>query len=191
MNPLLNRPSVGLRLSKAKSPCETKIFLRPLIFSKHESLIKKMGWRIELIDIKKLTAMLLVFVLTGPVNAHAPDREIMLQIENDELVLRLAEVLLENRRLEKIVNEALSAQNSGQKVVSGCDPKELEQKAAIEWASNHESTIAIRSENWIRENGPKCTVSQLKTIANQVRPLLGNYSATAEKMLKYMIKNRS
>ena len=191
MNSLLNRPSAGLRWSKAEPPYETKIFLRPLIFSKHESLIKKMGWRIELIDIKKLTAMFLVFVLTGPVNAHAPDREIMLQIENDELVLRLAEVLLENRRLEKIVNEALSAQNSGQKVVSGCDPEELEQKVAIEWASIGRLSIASKSENWIRENGPKCTLSQLKTIANQVRPLWGNYSATAEKMLKYMIKNRS
>jgi hypothetical protein len=190
MNSLLNRPSAGLRWSKAESPYETKIFLRPLIFSKHESLIKKMGWRIELIDIKKLTAMLLVFVLTGPVNAHAPDREIMLQIENDELVLRLAEVLLENRRLEKIVNEALSAQNSGQKVVSGCDPKELEQKAAIEWASIGHVMIADKSEKWIRENGPKCTVSQLKTISNEIKSLL-YFPSTSEKMLKYMIKNRS
>ena len=167
-----------------------KLVLRPLIFSKHESQIKKMGWRIELIDIKKLTAMLFVFVLIGPVNAHAPDREIMLQIENDELVLRLAEVLLENRRLEKIVNEALSAQNSGQKVVSGCDPKELEQKVAIEWASIHELTIASLSEKWIRENGPKCTLSQLKTISNEIKSLL-YFPSTSEKMLKYMIKNRS
>ena len=189
MNSLLNRPSVGLRLLKAESLCKTKIFLRPLIFSKHESQIKKMGWRIELIDIKKLTAMLFVFVLIGPVNAHAPDREIMLQIENDELVLRLAEVLLENRRLEKIVNEALSAQNSGQKVVSGCDPKELEQKAAIEWASIGDSIIANKSEKWIRENGPKCTLSQLKTISNEIKSLI-YYSSTSEKMLKYMIKNR-
>ena len=190
MNSLLNRPSVGLRWSKAELPYETKIFLRPLIFSKHESLIKKMGWRIELIDIKKLTAMLLVFVLAGPVNAHAPDREIMLQIENDELVLRLAEVLLENRRLEKIVNEALSAQNLGQKVVSGCDPKELEQKASIEWASKHQMTISRKSEEWIRVNGPECKVTQLKTINNKIVSLLGNYSSTSEKMLKYMIKNR-
>ena len=176
----------------------TKVFgfvklkvLRPLMCNRYKGLLKKTEWRIKLIYIKNLTAMLLVFALIGPVNAHAPDREIMLQIENDELVLRLAEVLLENRRLEKIVNEALSAQKLGQEVVSGCDPKELEQKAAIEWASDGTIMIAHYSERWIRTNGPKCTVSQLKTIANQVLPLLGNYTATAEKMLKYMIKNRS
>ena len=156
----------------------------------YRCLFKKKEWRIQLTNIKKLTVMFLVFALTGPVNAHAPDREIMLQIENDELVLRLAEVLLENRRLEKIVNEALSAQNSGQKVVSGCDPEELEQKVAIEWASIGSLAIASRSENWIRENGPKCTVSQLKTISNEIKSLL-YYPSTSEKMLKYMIKSRS
>ena len=156
----------------------------------YRCLFKKKEWRIQLTNIKKLTVMFLVFALTGPVNAHAPDREIMLQIENDELVLRLAEVLLENRRLEKIVNEALSAQNSGQKVVSGCDPEELEQKVAIEWASIGSLAIASRSENWIRENGPKCTVSQLKTISNEIKSLI-YFSSTSEKMLKYMIKNRS
>ena len=175
----------------------TKVFgfvklkvLRPLMCNRYKGLLKKTEWRIKLIYIKNLTAMLLVFALIGPVNAHAPDREIMLQIENDELVLRLAEVLLENRRLEKIVNEALSAQKLGQEVVSGCDPKELEQKAAIEWASNGDPSIARKSENWIRENGPKCTVSQLKTISNEIKSLL-YYSTTSEKMLKYMIKNRS
>jgi hypothetical protein len=92
--------------------------------------------------------------------------------------------------LEKIVNEALSAQNLGQKVVSGCDPKELEQKASIEWASKHQMTISRKSEEWIRVNGPECTVTQLKTINNKIVSLLGNYSSTSEKMLKYMIKNR-
>jgi hypothetical protein len=114
----------------------------------------------------------------------------MLQIENDELVLRLAEVLIENKRLEKFVNEALNAKEAGQKVVSGCDPRELEKLVVISWASESWPAINRKSEAWIRTFGPNCTINQLNTIYNEI----GNYTdypSTAKAMLKYMIKSSS
>ena len=122
--------------------------------------------------------------------AHQTDREIMLQIENDELVLRLAEVLIENRRLEKFANEVLSAKKMGRKVVAGCDPLVLEKNIFIDWASTGDRGISKRSESWIRDYGPKCTVNQLKTIYNKIEEYL-YYSSTSKKMLNFMIKSRS
>jgi hypothetical protein len=114
----------------------------------------------------------------------------MLQIENDELVLRLAEVLIENRRLEKFANEALSAKKAGQKVVAGCDPLVLQKNIFVDWASLGDIRISSKSESWIRDYGPKCTVNQLKTIYIQIEDYL-YYFSTSKKMLNFMIKSRS
>jgi len=142
-----------------------------------------------LIDIKQITVMFLALMLCMSAYAHQTDREIMLQIENDELVLRLADVLIENRRLEKFVNEALSAKKAGQKVVAGCNPKDLERKSVLEWGSNG-FIVASRSEGWIRTNGPKCTVNQLNDIYDEISSYL-SYPSESKKMLKYLINNRS
>ena len=139
---------------------------------------------------KKITVMFFALTLCMSAYAHQTDREIMLQIENDELVLRLAEVLIENRRLEKFVDEALSAKKTGGKVVTGCDPLVLEKNIVLEWVSVSQTTIKSKSESWIRDNGPNCTVNQLQTIYNEISGYL-YYSGSSRKMLKYMIKSRS
>ena len=143
-----------------------------------------------MIYIKQITVMFLALTLCVSTYAHETDREIMLQIENDELVLRLAEVLLENRRLEKFVNQALTAKKAGQKVVTGCDPLVLERNVVLDWASASDMTIKSKSESWIRDNGPNCTANQLQTIYNEIAGYL-LYESGSKKMLKYMIKSRS
>ena len=140
--------------------------------------------------IKQTMVMFFALTLCMSSYAHQTDREIMLQIENDELVLRLAEVLIENRRLEKFANEALSAKKAGQKVVAGCDPLVLQKNIFVDWASLGDIGISSKSESWIRDYGPKCTVNQLKTIYIQIEDYL-YYFSTSKKMLNFMIKSRS
>ena len=140
--------------------------------------------------IKQTMVMFFALTLCMSSYAHQTDREIMLQIENDELVLRLAEVLIENKRLEKFANEALSAKKAGQKVVAGCDPLVLQKNIFVDWASLGDIRISSKSESWIRDYGPKCTVNQLKTIYIQIEDYL-YYFSTSKKMLNFMIKSRS
>ena len=140
--------------------------------------------------IQKTIIVCLTVVLVDGAYAHESDREIKLQIANDELALRLADVLSENKRLEKFVDNALSAKASGQKVVLGCDPDKLESHIVLDLSSDNETSKKRKAEMWIKENGPECTVGQLQHIYDTIENYL-MYYPDPQKILSYMIRTRT
>ena len=112
-----------------------------------------------------LSWVLLVFLSTSVWAQSSEEKLLKLQAANDALTERVAELLKENRRLQQAVKEALSAQNSGSKIVAGCDSKGLHRAIAFENSGVGKKRAAM---NWLKSNGEKCTQSQLR----ELRPIV-------------------
>lgn len=107
--------------------------------------------------------ILTILVTSSAVFAHQPDELVTLQEANDALTLRVAELLVENARLQAFTERALVAQSKGEPVSRGCDPQDL-RKLLVE-----ASGAPYVANPWLKENAINCSKSDLEYIKANVR----------------------
>jgi len=97
------------------------------------------------------------------VQALAADAERVMRMKNtiDELSARVAELKTENQRLESALKEALLADRSGRRIVSGCDIGGAKDSFLYE---TNAITKGRQLMAWMKRNGKKCNMAQLKQL---------------------------
>lgn len=134
----------------------------------------------------KLTPGVLLALVVLPLHVYPAEctRDASLQAANDELTLRVAELLEENRNLRRHVENALVAASQGRPVVVGCDPQELRRELVTSdgWPST--------ATDWIDANQSECTVQQLEYIYQNIDKWSSKPMATADRLLRYYIDQR-
>jgi len=115
----------------------------------------------------KFCLIILVGLVSCPVLSHedkvAMEKMQRMQTAIDEITLRLAGVLEENRRLSDSLKEVLESSHRGQRVVVGCDTKRLRANMATPTSG---SGKANELHDFLLKNGKKCTNEQLRLILN-------------------------
>lgn len=129
-----------------------------------------------------LTFLLCTFISSA--NADQGERIAQLKTTNNELVLRLAEVLEENTKLKTAIKQAISASNKSIKIVSGCDPLEFHKSVVFANGALNQENISIA---WIKRNGPTCSIPQLKQIILTAKSNV-TYRTDSIKLLNYFIQ---
>jgi hypothetical protein len=89
-------------------------------------------------------------------HAHETDRESKLKITNDELTIRVAELLKEKKKLEAALRETLIAKFKNQRVVEGCDTQDLRKKLVSG------DGFSSQAKSWLDTYGEKCNREQLQ-----------------------------
>jgi len=131
---------------------------------------------------KRLIPSILVLILSAGVNAETIDEKLLkLQAANDALTERVAELLQENRRLQKAVQDALQAQQSGSKIVSGCDVESYAR--VIAFSSDNSITQERKSMEWLRKSGATCTAAQLDQLLKPTATM--TYSSAPTNLINY------
>jgi hypothetical protein len=97
------------------------------------------------------------------VQTFAADAERVAKMKNtiDELSTRVAELKTENQRLESALRDALSANRSGQRIVSGCDIEDAKKGFLYETNSILKGQ---RLMSWMKINASQCNIAQLKQL---------------------------
>lgn len=97
------------------------------------------------------------------VQTLAADSERVAKMKNtiDELSARVAELKTENQRLESALRDALSANLSGQRIVSGCDIEDAKKGFLYETGSIEKSWKLM---SWMKINAAQCNIAQLKQL---------------------------
>ena len=111
--------------------------------------------------------ILLILFITPTVMAHDSDEVLTLKAANDALTMRVAELLEENKRLEKFVKKAMVAKASNKKVSIGCDPQELREQLVL--VDGRPSS----ANQWLEAHYEDCTKADLKEINDKI----GSWSA--------------
>jgi hypothetical protein len=123
----------------------------------------------------KQLPILLVFTFLSQMSFAAPisteERTLRLEATVEELTFKLAETLLENKRLTQALKGAMAATREGTRVVEGCDLKELEKIYAYSGGTG--------LNNFIRKYVAVCTKAQIKSI----RDVHGRRTSTASNRL--------
>jgi Tfp pilus assembly protein PilX len=132
---------------------------------------------------KLITAILLSSITLSAV-AHESDREITLKAANDELTLRVAELLVENKRLQDFTKKALVAKSQGKTISKGCDPQKLRKKMVT--GTDHPDSV----NKWINANEANCTKEELTYIKRNV----GSWSQwpmfSTHRLLSYLVDQK-
>ena len=121
-------------------------------------------------------------VFVSVVSLAASDAEKVVRLENtvEQLASQLATAVEENKRLSSALREALSAQRSGARVVSGCDLEALRKKVA------YGTYVGAEIDSWVRINGEACTRVQLRGIKREYQADI--YSGTS-RVIDYLLNN--
>ncbi|MDC6471245.1 hypothetical protein PQ077_01345 [Litorivicinus sp.] len=127
-----------------------------------------------------LSWILLVFLSTSVWAESSDEKLLKLLAANDALTERVAELLQENRRLQKAVQDALNAQKTGSKIVTGCDTKQFHKTIAFESNSILQEAASM---DWLKENGAECTQSQLSTLVPIVKSM--SFSSASLNLIKF------
>lgn len=130
-------------------------------------------------------------VVSGIVSAETGSDKLMkLQAANDALTERVAELLQENRRLQKAVQDALNAQKTGVRIANGCQTADLQRAMAMTsnaFAKNQEAM------NWLKANGEKCKPDQLHLIIEKLKTWgndeFGIYTQDAQSLARFYLEN--
>ena len=126
----------------------------------------------------KQLPILLVFTFLSQMSFAAPisteERTLRLEATVEELTFKLAETLLENKRLTQALKGAMEATREGTRVVEGCDLKALDKIYAFE------GVTALNK--FIKDHIADCTKAQIKSI----RAVHGRRTSTAsDRLLDY------
>jgi len=113
-----------------------------------------------------LSWALLVFLSTSVWAESGEEKLLKLQAANDALTERVAELLQENRRLQQAVQDALNAQKTGSKIVTGCDTKQFHKTVAFQSSEVSKERVAM---DWLKKNGDECTQDQLLILISLVK----------------------
>ena len=140
---------------------------------------------------KRLIPSILVLILSASVNAETIEEKMLkLQAANDALTERVAELLQENRRLQKAVQDALNAQKTGVRITNGCQTTDLQKAMAMTSSSSAKNREAM---NWLKANGEKCKPDQLRLIIQKLT-IWGNdeygvYTVDAQSLARFYLEN--
>ena len=140
---------------------------------------------------KRLIPSILVLILSASVNAETIEEKMLkLQAANDALTERVAELLQENRRLQKAVQDALNAQQTGARIANGCQTADLQRAMAMTSSSFQKNLQAMR---WLKTNGEKCKPDQLRLIIQKLK-IWGNdeygvYTEDAQSLARFYLEN--
>jgi hypothetical protein len=134
---------------------------------------------------KLITAILLSSITLSAV-AHESDREITLKAANDELTLRVAELLAENKRLQDFTKKALVAKSQGKTISKGCDPQKLRKKIVTGAGIDHTDIV----KKWINANEANCTIEELTYIKLNVQDWSIWPMSSNRKLLSYLIDQK-
>lgn len=127
------------------------------------------------------TLILLCFISTA--HAHESNREAQLKATNDELTLRVAELLKENERLEAFAKEALIAKSNNKKIVEGCDTKDLRRE--IVSTAGYASTARY----WLDRHGDKCNEEQLEFLIENLDSWSSYTMAGPIRYIRFLLDN--
>ena len=107
--------------------------------------------------------ILLIFTFLSQMGFAAPisteERMLRQEATIEELTLKLAETLLENKRLTQALKDAMTATREGTRVVVGCDLKALAKTYAFDGLPGLTA--------YIREHVADCTKAQINSIKRQ------------------------
>ena len=105
-----------------------------------------------------------------------------LEVTVEQLSMQLAEKVVENKRLTAAMADALSAERSGAKIVSGCDVEAIQRSVAFA-SGNLSKANTLFSQ--IKSKGGNCTKPQLKKI--RVLALAQVYKSDTVPLLDYLL----
>ena len=96
------------------------------------------------------------------VTAHENTERIKkLEVTVEQLSMQLGEKVVENKRLTAAMADALSAERSGAKIVSGCDVEAIQRSVAFASGPYDKRDTLLSA---IKSNAENCTKPQLKKI---------------------------
>jgi len=126
----------------------------------------------------KQLPILLVFTFLSQMSFAAPisteERTLRLEATVEELTFKLAETLLENKRLTQALKGAMAATREGTRVLEGCDLKELDKIYAFE------GVTALN--RFIKDHVADCTKPLIKSISAEHRH---RTSTASDRLLNY------
>ena len=122
--------------------------------------------------------ILLVFTFLSQMSFAAPtsteERMLRLEATVEELTFKLAETLLENKRLSQALKGAMTATREGTRVAVGCDLKALDKIYAFEGNPG--------LNQFIKDHVADCTKAQIQSIKKEH----GSYTSSAsDRLLNY------
>ena len=108
-----------------------------------------------------LTTIFLLLISSNVSALTSEEKQRMLRMQQtiDEMTLRNAELLKENKRLEKQVLESLKAERTGKKFVAGCDIEDIRKKIVFLKNPGAAPNMFLA---WVESNGAQCTKDQLR-----------------------------
>ena len=107
-----------------------------------------------------------------------------LRAANDELTIRVAELLEENERLQAFVEKALIAQSNNKSVSVGCNPQEL--RRVLVTGSGSNST----AKKWIDANQANCTKQELSYIYKNINGWSGYPMGDSIRLVRYYMDQK-
>jgi len=105
-----------------------------------------------------------------------------LEVTVEQLSMQLGEKVVENKRLTAAMADALSAERSGAKIVSGCDVKAIQRSVAFASGEFNKKNTLLSA---IKSNGENCTKPQLREIKVLAATLL--YKSDTVSLLDYLL----
>ena len=105
-----------------------------------------------------------------------------LEVTVEQLSMQLAEKVVENKRLTAAMADALSAERSGAKIVSGCDVEAIQRSVAFASGATAKKNTLFSE---IKSNGGNCTKPQLKKI--RVLAAAQLYTSDTVPLLDYLL----
>lgn len=126
----------------------------------------------------KQLPILLVFTFLSQMSFAAPlsteERMLRLEATVEELTFKLAETLLENKRLSQALKGAMTATREGTRVAVGCDLKALDKIYAFEGRPG--------LNKFIKDHVADCTKAQIQSIK---REHTSHTSTASDRLLNY------
>ena len=122
--------------------------------------------------------ILLVFTFLSQISFAVPasteERMLRLEATVEELTFKLAETLLENKRLTQALKDAMTATREGTRVAVGCDLKALDKMYAFDGHAGLNRFISDRVAD--------CTKAQIQSIKKKH----GRYTSnSSDRLLNY------
>ena len=122
--------------------------------------------------------ILLVFTFLSQMSFAAPtsteERMLRLEATVEELTFKLAETLLENKRLSQALKGAMTATREGTRVAVGCDLKALDKIYAFEGNPG--------LNQFIKDHVADCTKAQIQSIKKEFG---SRTSSASDRLLNY------
>ncbi len=133
-----------------------------------------------------IRVIVLVILSALPFHAYSHEtlRELQLISANDELVLRLSELIKENDQLKQNLKNALIAKSNGKKIVLGCDVNQVKKMLQFD---NEQPYIA---NEWVKKNGEKCTQQQLKYLYDNVYRWTSWQTGFLKRTITYLMESQ-